>query len=356
MDFLATNEKAVLQGRTLVADDVCYLVYSGSSVSFTFTGKRAEAVIVSDSPKWDEKLKGWIAVYVNDEAEPEKRICLNHEKEKYLLYENKKEETVTIRIEKYSEAAFGCCGICSIHVDADYLEKTTDNRTRKIEIIGDSITCGYGVEAKNELQSFDTTEENPEKSYSMRVIRDLEAKGHLVSWSGIGILSNWVPEDVNEPLDDWLMPMLYQYTAADMSKRLFGEDTEKWEKWDFSKFVPDIIVINIGTNDASYCRDVQERKNAFAQKYEAFVDYVAQKNPTSHIFCMLGTMDQRLCSQVEKVVEIEKKNGLEGRIHYLQLPMQEDKDGKGANFHPNAITHEKTQKIVSSEIRKIMNW
>lgn len=356
MEFLATNELVNRLGRMLVVDDVCYLSYSGSRISFTFTGKKATAEIVSDAAKWEEFLKGWIAVFINDENEPRQRIRLEDGKHQYLLYESEEEKTVTVHIEKYSEAAFGSCGICSLSVDAEYLEKTPDYRTRRIEIIGDSITCGYGVEAENELQTFDTTQENPEKSYSLRTIRALDAKGHLVSWSGIGMISNWVPEDVNEPLDNWLMPMLYQYTDADISRRIFGDDTSKWEKWDFNKYVPDIIIINIGTNDASYCREIKERDDVYAAKYEAFVDYVASKNPTSQILCMLGTMDQRLCYKVEEVVEKEKKKGLEGRIHYLHLPMQEDADGKGADYHPSAITHEKTEKIVVGKIKEILKW
>mgnify|MGYP003294090574 CR=1 FL=1 len=52
-------------------------------------------------------------------------------------------------------------------------------------------------------------------------------------------------------------------------------------------------------------------------------------------------------------IALEEEKGLKGRIHYLHLPMQEDADGKGADYHPSAITHEKTQFLVEKKIKEI---
>ena len=210
MRFQVTEDKVKVSGRTLFVEGTRYLGYSGSSVSFTFVGKRAVAEIWSDADAWGEELKGRIAVYVNNGEEPVRRICLDKPEGIYTLYESDKEEQVTIQIMKYSEAAFGKCGIRYIEIDTDKLCPPPAMRERKMEIIGDSITCGYGVEAENELQPFHTATENPTKSYSLLTAKALGAEVNLVSWSGNGIVSGYVEETATEPSDKWLMPEVYQ--------------------------------------------------------------------------------------------------------------------------------------------------
>lgn len=357
MDFQATEENVRLSGRSLFIDGVRYLTYSGSSISFTFTGKCAEADILSDAPDWDEPLKGWVAVYINGETEPRRRILLDKEEALYTLFESETEQTVTVRLMKYSEAAFGKCGVRFLRIDTDKLCPPPASKPHRIEIIGDSITCGYGVEAGGEGENFRTDTENPAKSYSLRLAAALDAEAQLVSWSGIGVISGWVEEDAAAPSDDWLMPMIYQYTDAAVSMKLYGEDRDKWEKWDFSSYVPELIIINLGTNDTSWCKDIRERREDFGAGYERFLNYVAEHNPKAHILCTLGTMEQGLCPVIERIIEKKRENGASGgRYHYIHLPLQRDEDGKGADLHPSDVTQQKTAALLAAEAKRIMGW
>ena len=356
MKFQATEDKVKVTGRTLFAEGVRYLGYSGSSASFTFVGKKAVAEIWSDADAWGEELKGRIAVYVNNGEEPVKRICLDKPEGIYTLYESDTEEQVTVKIMKYSEAAFGKCGIRYIEIDTDKLCPPPAACERKMEIIGDSITCGYGVEAENELQPFHTATENPTKSYSLLTAKDLGAEVNLVSWSGNGIVSGYVEETATEPSDKWLMPEVYRYTDISGSEKLFGEDESRWEKWDFSRFVPDIILINLGTNDCSWCKDIQERKNDYRDRYVEFLKYIRENNPGAEILCMLGTMDQRVLKELEEAVKIFKTTQKDEKVHFLSLPPQNPEDGYGADWHPCEFTQKKTAELVVREIKSIMNW
>lgn len=356
MKFQATEDKVKVTGRTLFAEGVRYLGYSGSSASFTFVGKKAVAEIWSDADAWGEELKGRIAVYVNNGEEPVKRICLDKPEGIYTLYESDTEEQVTVKIMKYSEAAFGKCGIRYIEIDTDKLCPPPTACERKMEIIGDSITCGYGVEAENELQPFHTATENPTKSYSLLTAKDLGAEVNLVSWSGNGIVSGYVEETATEPSDKWLMPEVYRYTDISGSEKLFGEDESRWEKWDFSRFVPDIILINLGTNDCSWCKDIQERKNDYRDRYVEFLKYIRENNPRAEILCMLGTMDQRVLKELEEAVKIFKTTQKDEKVHFLSLPPQNPEDGYGADWHPCEFTQKKTAELVVREIKSIMNW
>lgn len=356
MKFQATEQNVKVTGRTLFVEGTRYLSYSGSSIAFTFKGRRAVAAIWSDADAWDETLKGQIAVYVDNSPEPIRRICLDTEEKVYLLYESEQEKSVTITLMKYSEAPFGMCGIRYIETDTDRLCPPPAAGERRMEIIGDSITCGYGVEAENELQPFHTAQENPAKSYSLLTAKALGAEVNLVSWSGNGIISHYVEETATEPRDERLMPEVYRYTDIAGSEKLFGADESKWERWDSSRFVPDVILVNLGTNDGSWCKEIAERKNQFRDSYVEFLKQIRENNPKSQILCMLGTMEQRLQETLEEAVKIYTGEQKDERVHLFLLPPQKEEDGYGADWHPSALTQEKTAELVVKEIRRIMNW
>lgn len=356
MRFQATEDRVQVGGRTLFADGTRYLGFSGSSIAFTFVGKKAAACIRSDAENWGDELRGRIAVYVDDGAEPVRRICLEEKEGLYTLYEGEVEREVTVRIVKYSEAAFGKCGVRYIEIDGDRLCAPPPAKKRRMEIIGDSITCGYGVEAEDELQPFHTATENPTKSYSLLTAKALDADVNLVSWSGNGIISGYVDESAAAPSDRWLMPEVYRYTDISCSEMLCGDEESRWERWDFSRFVPDIILINLGTNDCSWCKDIQERKDAYRDRYVEFLRFIRKNNPEAQILCMLGTMDQRLLREAEEAARIFAGRQEDGRVHFLSLPAQDPEDGYGADWHPSPLTQRKTTEVVVREVKRIMGW
>ncbi len=356
MEFFASEENVRVLGRSLFVNQVRYLSYSGSSITFSFVGKKAVAVLFSDASSWDKTLKGFMAVYVNDEDKPRTRFELQDGDNEYILYESDTEAEVTIRLERITEAAFAKCGIKKIWVDAKQLLPKPLPKPHRIEIIGDSITCGYGVEAESELNTFHTAEENPEKSYSLLMARALDVDVHLVSWSGIGVISCYVDPEVNEPLNEWLMPMLYRYTDAHVSKEILKQEQKDWEKWDFNKYVPELILVNLGTNDASYCRELDDRNAFYAKEYDKFLSYIRQMNPAAQILCVLGTMDQRLCTTLENCVKEYINRTQDEKVTYFHLPEQAEEDGKGADFHPSFITQQKTAKLLTAKAKEIMNW
>lgn len=356
MRFQATEENVKVTGRTLFVEGTRYLGFSGSSISFTFTGRKAAAAIWSDAESWGDELRGRIAVYVNDGEEPVKRICLDKTEDTYTLYESDREEQVTLRLVKYSEAAFGKCGVRWLEIDTDRLCPPPAAARRKMEIIGDSITCGYGVEAENELQSFRTATENPARSYSLLTAKAFGADANLVSWSGNGVISGFVEETAERPSDKWLMPEVYRYTDISGSEKLFGQEESKWEKWDFSRFEPDVILMNLGTNDSSWCKDIQERRNDFREGYLEFLEFIRENNPKAHILCMLGTLDGRLLKELEEAVRLFCETRRDEKVHFLSLPPQNPEDGYGADWHPSALTQKKTAEIVIKEVERITGW
>ena len=338
-------------GRSLFRDGIRYLSWSCASLEFEFTGTEVTAEIwtdwVLDEP-WKEIFQGYLAVFVNDETEPQIRFPVDSGTNQYPIYKSDQTETVKIRIMKLSESAFDKIGIAGISADGEI--SPTSPLPRRMEFIGDSITCGFGIEGKSGEEGFRTATENPYINYAALTARELGADFHLISWSSIGIYSSdCKDENAVKPNDGLLMPMLYDYTDIGIEWALGIEDHTEW---DFGSFVPDVIVINLGTNDVSFTKDIPERLEGFKKAYMDFLKNIRSKNPESIIICTLGMMRGELFPMIEAAVS--EMN--DGRIHTLEFDVQTQSDGFGSENHPNAVTHRKAAEKLTKKIRDIVGY
>ena len=218
--------------------------------------------------------------------------------------------TMVVRLVKESEVQYAFSGILAFYTDEEAEIRPTDKKDRRIEFIGVSITCGNGVLGKPE-NLFSTETESADDAFAGQCARALGADYQLVSFSGIGVISRYIAPEENEPLTDVLMPALYPDTDAVLAKR-YG-----WrpESWDFSSFCPQVVVINLGTNDDSYTRGIREREERFEEEYCEFVRNIHRRNPGAEIVCTFGVMSQRLLPRVEEAVQRLSESGVPVRMH-----------------------------------------
>ncbi len=267
-----------------------------------------------------------------------------------MIYESEEVQRIKVRLVKFSEAAFAKVGIKSIEVEGNSEPiRPTQAKMRKIEVIGDSITCGYGNEGIWNVDDFTTMLENPWLGYAVQVAEALEAEVQLVSWSGIGVYSSWTETD--EPSRELLMPELYHYTDLG----LFEVVGEK-ERWSFDNFEPDAIIINLGTNDASYTKGIKERIDQFGRAYYDFIKEVRQYNPNAMILCVLGVMGQDLYPEVSKQVKRIREEEQDKKVVSLCLDVQQESDGIGSDYHPSLNTHKKMAGVISKKLQELMKW
>ncbi len=357
MKFNITRDNVKISGRTLFRDSICFLGYSASSVSFRFNGMKASAGIISNPDSFPAEYHAWIAVYIDNALVPDKRIELKETEQEIVLYDSPVKREVQITIMKYTEPEFAVCGISYIQTDSVELLAPPAPKKRRMQIIGDSITCGYGVEGDVERLEIKTSEENPAKAYSVIAANELDADFEIVAWNGKGIITSYVgEEEYAVPDKTWLLPMLYKYTDAGCCKNYFNEPQEKWELWEHSSFEPDIITINLGTNDASYTRGIPGRTDEFTNGYLDFLEDIHAIHPDAAILCMLGIMDQLLCPAASKAAELFKKKYPEVNISYLNLPLQQEEDGLGTFWHPVYKSHQKAARLITGHIRHMMDW
>lgn len=226
-------------------------------------------------------------------------------------------------------------------------------RPLKMEFIGDSITCGYGVEGKNEMETFTTATENAAKGYAFLTAEALDADAVMTCFSGHGIISGYTGDPAVRNSED-LVPPYYEKEGRNEFRLPTGKYAQETDR-DFSAFQPDYIVLNLGTNDLSWCGTDEARGKQYAELYTGFLKTVRKDNPHARILCTLGVMGTGLNPMMQQAAEAYCKETGDRQIRVLLLEEQDAaRDGYGSDYHPNEITQRLLAGEVTDALRKWM--
>ena len=223
---------------------------------------------------------------------------------------------------------------------------------RKIEFIGNSITCGYGVESIEMADPFEDETENHWLTYANIVSDSLRAQHTSISRSGIGVYRNYDGPKAGSPEN---MPWQYEYT-------LFNKHEEKW---DFAKYQPQLVCINLGTNDLSTPNyDI----SLYEKNYRMFLATVRSKYPEAKIVLITGPMlgekesgEQR--AVLDRICRDVNKKGVDGKtkkgdknVYRFDFSFQTGDLGYGASWHPSRLQHQKMANELLPYLKNLMNW
>lgn len=258
---------------------------------------------------------------------------------------NKKEHT--LEIYKTTEAHSG--GILFAGTTAK-LTSITAKKKKKIEFIGDSITCGAASDPsdipcdKGEYMDH----HNGYYAYGPVLSRAIGVDYLMSSVSGIGMYRNWNDENKDEAI----MPDVYQnlYLTKDNSK----------PKYDFA-FQPDIISIALGTNDFSGGDGKKERLPFNPEKYVSnyinFIKMLYEHNPKSQIVIANSPMvNGERAIVFEDCLNKVKNAFAEDKIHKSILifkfrPMTPN----GCGGHPDVADHKVLANEYALFLKKLLN-
>ena len=332
-------------GRTVTDGGMLWLLSSLSGIGFRITGaRRLEIVLESDDTTADPArmhLTPWFAVLVDGDTVIDR--CMKEREETVAVFESGNPWGAEIRFRKLSECTQSILAIREIRTDGKIVP--LEEKGTKIEFIGDSVTCGYGVEGKNELESFTTATENAGKSYAGLVTDWLGLDSMLTCFSGHGIVSGYTDDPEKRNISE-LAPPYYEVAGRNSFALPSGRRPEEIP-WNFSSWQPEKVLINLGTNDLSWCTDREPRKDMFRKQYKEFLKTVRKNNPGAMILCVLGIMGTGLNeTMVQAVNEYRMENG-DTRIHSMTLQEQDAaRYGYGSDYHPN----EKVQQRLAEKI------
>ena len=227
--------------------------------------------------------------------------------------------------------------------------------SRKIEFIGNSITCGYGNEGLNKREHFDYATENHYYSYASITARNLDAQHWVVARSGIGAYRNYNGPKTGNPESNMLAQ--YEHIGYAWKPELRKEATFLSEKWDFNRYQPDVVCINLGTNDLS---TPNYDAKLLKQNYHKLLKIVRQHNPKAKIVFLTGTMlydkEMELQRQLLNEVAAEAKKAGDKEIYRFDMAPISGDEWYGNDWHPNVYMDEKMAGELTAYLRSLMNW
>ncbi|MCW8133654.1 MAG: GDSL family lipase [Planctomycetota bacterium] len=210
--------------------------------------------------------------------------------------------------------------------------------TRGIEIVGDSISCGYGNEGKSQHEHFANDTENNYQTYGYIAAREVKAAYSCIAFSG------------RKMWPDNTVPEIYDQIVV-------GEAANKW---DFKLFTPDVVLINLATNDFRLAKDGAPEEKGWTDAYKAFIARVRQNYPKAHIYCAAGSMMSgnalnTLRGYLQSIVKSCNDAG-DAKVHFLEFDVQQMSDGLGSDWHPSVKTHQKMAAKFVAAMKKDLGW
>lgn len=214
--------------------------------------------------------------------------------------------------------------------------------SKKFEFIGNSITCGYGNEGRiGEPFLFET--ENHYYGYVQLTMRRLEAVASIIARSGIGAYRNYGQAKTGSP--GYNMPAQYEYT-------LYNDHSERW---DFSRWQPDVVCVNLGTNDLS----TEPYDTALLkQGYKKILEQVRTGNPKAKIVFLCGPMlhnkELEICKQLLNEVTAEAHKAGDKQVYRFDFTPLDDSLSYGTDWHPGLRQHLKMADELTPFLRKLL--
>ena len=356
MNRYVLDEKNVkLTGRCFYdEDEIMWCALSGSGFECHFKGRELELRLVGDAAA-DKPMndKNWAryAVYVNGIRTTEGLLDNFVPVRKLQVIKSDKIVEADIKFIKLSECAMSTIGVYPIECDGEIAP--IPEKPLKIEIIGDSITCGYGVDEYDPNVNFRTATEDFTKGYAYKTAKLLDADIRVFSISGWGIISGYT--DNGSIHADQLIPPYYKKLGFSYEKFDDRDGLSPQElNYDFGSYVPDIIVINLGTNDNSYCTGHEERYAEYTEEYAKFIGTVHECNPEAKILCVMGIMLDEIAPYMEKAVGIFREKTGYKEIYTMRFTPHDGKLGYAADWHPSPATHDRAAKLLAEKIREII--
>ncbi|MCQ4088668.1 SGNH/GDSL hydrolase family protein [Saccharibacillus sp. JS10] len=201
-------------------------------------------------------------------------------------------------------------------------------RDRLIEFIGDSITVGY------------KTPNVSIESYAWLTGEQLNADHTQIAYTGIclvdGISCNGLP-------------------PSGMSEQYFKLETLDYAQspaWDTAKSVPDVVVINIGTNDARANID----SHTFQATYVEFLEKLRQIYPRTQLVVLLP-LNGYMNKESREAATIRQKAG-DQKLHIIATNgwLSEAAGDYTDQLHPSAQGNIKMAERLTQELKTTLGW
>lgn len=307
---------------------------AGATLRFRGTGLRVELTDVpnpDDTPDTD-----WLSVTVD--AQPPRALALRRGRHVYTLAERLAPGDHVVRFRKRTEPEVGTVTLHGFELAPGGRLLAPPTRGRRLRVIGDSVSAGYGVEGAGGACHFSAATEDATRAYAAVASELLGAELILAAWSGKGVVQNFAADGRET------MPALF-------ARAIPGEP--EGPRADVGPV--DALVVNLGTNDyhrslpdagvlAARLRSLlteAEREAAGAPTVLVLTPLLADDHPRSgartHLRGVLAGL----------VAEAPTRRSL---VEQYVDP----REGVGCDFHPSARTHERLGRELAAHLTALL--
>lgn len=213
---------------------------------------------------------------------------------------------------------------------------------RRLELVGDSITCGFGVLGADETCPFSASTQSEPLAWGAIAAKQLAAQHMVTAVSGLGVVRNYGGDTTDT------MPERYDRALANDAS----------STWDHRAFEPDVIVVSLGTND--FAGGKGDPGPGFEVAYARFLAALRAKHPQARIVAATSPMlsgDNRtkLHAYVAGAIAARLAEG-DAKISLVDIAEQSEADGYGCGYHPSVTTQKKMAAQLVAHVKAILGW
>ena len=258
----------------------------------------------------------------------------------YMLATGLSADVHTVEVYRQTEGPQGEARLMGLTVADGALMDPPAGANRLIEVIGDSISCGYGNLGKNGDADCYPTESHWD-TYGAIAARALNAEVSTIAGSGRGIIRNYGGDMIGT------MPMVYTRAVANATTPV----------WDFH-VEPQAVIINLGTNDISNSKG--DPGMPFRDTYRTLLETIRAYYP--HTF-IIGFVAPLLSSGEAAAINAHIKAAVDARIaagdtnveFFNQIPPQTS-DKAACQYHPNVAENMLMADLLVTELKAKLGW
>jgi hypothetical protein len=207
--------------------------------------------------------------------------------------------------------------------------------------VGDSFSCGAGIEGLPGCAGPASRIENHYISYGPIAARSVGADLVTIAWSGIGVWRNF---GATAPTPTTVIPARYDYAIP----------TDTTTLWDFSKFQPHVVIMNLNNNDFSRGDPGQP----YIDAYLKLTAHIRSKYPAAQFIHVIewetgNTTDQSAQNAVNAMVATLKASG---DTKHEVFDMRPYANLKQCGGHPDIAAAQAMGNAMAAELRKVLAW
>lgn len=339
---LSEIEYLKVNGRTNDCLEPLTLFWTGSGFELNAKGSELWVELEAD---YDEQ-EPWISILING-AHIARQMAVKGKSRICLFRSRNPEEIKHVQFVKDSQAMHDdetcCLQIHSISFDGEFCP--IENKPYKLEFVGDSITSGEGIFGAKEELDWVAMFFSGVYSYAALTAKAVDADFRIVSQSGWGVYASW------DGQLDRALPLYYEKVCGVLEgERNVALGAQK--DYDFTKWQPDAVIINLGTNDGSAfgMPEFHEDIKSFENAVTAFLKKVRRCNPDAEIIWVYGMLGYSMNAPIARAINTYCEETGDKKVHFLQLP-NTTKETVGSREHPGIPSHKMAAGILTDYLK-----